>query len=210
MGILGNLVNKRRVQIIQNNDTIVQFDASIKETHKLDSTATRFPIEGGQSISDHMIVQPISLELQGIITDTPLGTDQQLKTEVATTLTSSLIPPVGVVAAAAAYSFFSASASSSSPSVAAYGKLLQLVQNSQPVNVYTSLYFYQNMWITGISAPRDSETGKALIFTMSLEQLIIVQPQTVKISVFANPSLASSQADVGDQSAQRVFLVQVN
>jgi hypothetical protein len=200
MGILGNLLNKKRVQIIQNNNTVVQFDASIKENHKLDSTPTKFPIEGGQSISDHMILQPQSLELTGIITDTPIGGAEALISEVATTLTSALLPPVGVVAASAAYSLFKAGADSSSPSVAAYGKLLQLQKNAQPVNVYTSLYMYENMWITSISAPRDAETGKSLIFSMTLEQLIIVSPQTVDISVFANPSLSANQADVGDQS----------
>lgn len=204
MGLLGAILGtQQRVQFIQNStSTVIQLDASIKEEHTRESPATQFPTENGSSVSDHIILKPFALSITGIISDTPIGSAQQLLTEVTTTLASSLIPPVGVIAASAGFALFSALSKSKSPSVAAYGQLLQLQANSQPFDVLTTLYRYSNMWITSISAPRDSETGKALLFTVKLEQLLLVSPQSVNVQIFANPGLSANQADLGQQGLE--------
>lgn len=207
MGLLGSLVGKQqKVQFIVKSsggeNAVIQFDASMKENHKRDSPPTEFPVENGDTISDHVILKPFSLELTGIISDTPIGGTQGLLQEVATTLTQKLLPPVGVVAVSAAYALFSSLSQSKSPSVAAYGQLLKLQADSQPFDVLTSLYRYESMWIKSISAPRDDKTGKCLMFTVEVVQLILVTPQSVNIQVFANPGLAANKANVGQQSAK--------
>lgn len=204
MGLLGAILGKSRVQFIQNKtSTIIQFDASLKEQHTRDSPPTEFPIENGQSISDHVIIKPFSLELTGVISDTPIGGIQGLLTEAATSVTSTLLPPVGVIAAGVVgSSLISALSKSKSPSVAAYAQLLSLQANAQPFDVLTSLYRYSSMWIKSISVPRDSDTGKALIFTVSLAQLILVSPQSVNVQIFANPGLSSNLANTGEQGLQ--------
>jgi|WetSurMetagenome_2_1015567.scaffolds.fasta_scaffold297749_2 hypothetical protein len=201
MGLLGAVLgSQQKVQFIQNQtNTLIQLDASIKEDHTRESSPTEFPIENGNTVSDHVILKPFNLSITGIITDTPIGDTKNLLTEVATTLTSSLLPPLGVVAAGAGFALFKALSNSSSPSVAAYGQLLQLQANAQPFDVLTTLYRYPSMWIKNISAPRDSETGKALIFTVQLTQLILVTPQSVNVQIFANPGLAANKADLGQQ-----------
>jgi hypothetical protein len=201
MGLLGSIFGQAtRVQFIQNaTSTVIQFDASLKETHSRKSTPTKFPIENGQTISDHVVLEPFELELNGIITDTPIGGVQGLITEVSTTVASALLPPVGVIAAAGAYSLFTALSNSKSPSVAAYGQLLQLQANAQPFDVLTSLYRYPSMWISNITVPRDSGTGKSLVFTVSLTQLLLVSPQSVNVQIFANPGLSANQGDLGQQ-----------
>lgn len=200
MGLLGAIFgNTTRVQFIQNNNTVVQVDASIKETHKRSSPPTEFPVENGTTITDHVIIKPFNLELTGIISDTPIGNAQQLITEAATTLVSALTPPIGLIAGSVAYALYKSLSNSKSPSVAAYEQLLNLQQNAQPVDILTSLKRYTNMWISDISVPRDAETGKVLLFTVSLVQLLLVTPQSVNIQIFANPDLAAAGADVGQQ-----------
>jgi hypothetical protein len=203
MGVLGVLGLQQRVQFIQNNNTVIQFDVSIREVHKRESPPTRFPIENGINISDGVLIKPFELELTGMISDTPLGGVGQLLTEAATTLVSSLLPPSGVIAGAAGLAagqaLFSALSGSKSPSVAAYLALLSLQQNAQPFDVLTSLYRYPSMWISGITVPRDADTGNAIIFTLTLEQLILVTPQSVNIQIFANPALSANLADQGQQ-----------
>lgn len=199
MGLLGAVLGKTRVQFIQNNNTVVQLDASIKEDHSREATPTEFPVENGLNISDHLILKPFMLEINGTISDTPIGGVKGLITEAATTVTSALLPPVGVLAAGAGYALFSALQKSKKPSVAAYAQLLQLQANAVPVDVITSLYRYSSMWITKISVPRESSSANELLFTVSLIQLILVQPQTVNVQVFANGGLAAHEADAGNQ-----------
>lgn len=201
MGLVGQiLAGQQRVQLIQNNNTVIQLDASLHETHSRDSIATEFPIETSDDVSDHIILKPFKLELNGIISDSPIGGLGGLLSEVTTVAAQSLIPPVGIIAGAGALALFSALANSDSPSVAAYGQLLILQEQAQGFNVITSLKRYTNMWITSISAPRDSDTGKALIFTMTMSQLLLVAPQSVNIQIFANPGLSAAQADLGQQN----------
>lgn len=204
MGLLGTVLgSSRRVQFIQNNNTVVQFDASIKENHSKEAVPTEFPVENGQTISDHIIVKPFTLELTGIISDTPIGTAGQILTEVTTTLASYLAPPAAVQSAVlgvgAAAALFKALSGSKSPSVAAYAQLIQLQANALPVTVITTLYRYTNMWIKSITAPRDADTGQALLFTVSLVQLLLVSPSQVNIAVFSNPALSASLADLGEK-----------
>lgn len=199
-GLANILSSKTRVQFIQNNNTVISFDASLKETHSRESPASEFPIENGQVISDHIITKPFSLELTGIITDTPIGGVGGLLEEAGVSAAANLLPPIGVVAVAGAMSIFSALAGSKKPSVAAYGQLINLQDQGQPFAVITSLYRYSNMWIKSLSVPRDAETGQAILFTVSLVQLLLVTPQTVNVSVFANPGLSANKADLGQNS----------
>lgn len=199
-GLSSILSGKTKVQFIQNNRTVITLDASLNEKHTRESPPTEFPVENGMVVSDHILMRPFSLEITGIISDTPIGGVGGLLTEAATTLASALIPPRALTAVAGAVSLFSALANSKSPSVAAYGQLLLLQQNGQPMDVITSLYRYPNMWIESISVPRDAANGKILLFTVKLKQLLLVSPQTVNVAVFANPSLSANNADVGSQS----------
>lgn len=181
------------------NKVIMSFDCSLHENHSRKSNPTRFPVENGQTVSDNLIVEPFDLELNGIITDTPIGGVQGLITEAATSVASRLVPPIGVVALAAGYAAYNAISGSSSPSKLAYQQFLQLQSNAQPFDVRTSLHYYKSMWISNISVPRSKDTGQAIEFTVQLVQLILVQPQSVNVQIFANPGLAANKGDLGQQ-----------
>lgn len=202
MGLLGLAGKTTLVQFIQNStSTVIQLDASLKEVHSRASTPTKNPVENGETVSDHVIVGPFMLELTGIITDSPIGGLGGILTEVATSAISALIPPVAVAALSTGVAAFTAISKSPSPSVAAYNQLLNIQASAQPFDILTSLYRYPNMWISNLSVPRDSETGNCLIFTVSLEQLLLVAPQSVNIQVLANPGLAANQGDLGQQGS---------
>lgn len=51
----------------------VFLDVTINEEHSYTSKATQFPIENGEFISDHVIKDPITLSLSGIVSDSPLS-----------------------------------------------------------------------------------------------------------------------------------------
>jgi hypothetical protein len=195
---------QRRVQFIQNGNTVITLDVSASETHSRESPPTEFEVENGQVVSDHVVLKPFSLHLQGIISDTPLNL-QAILAGAATTAVSTFIPQAGVLAAGAGsgVALFSALASSKSPSVAAYNQLLQLQAMKMPFDVLTTLFLYKNMWIKSLSIPRDASTGRVLVFDIDLVQLLLVTPQTVNIVKFAAPDVAASQSDKGKQEASQ-------
>lgn len=198
-GLTSILSSKTRVQFIQNNQSVVTLDCSLNETHKRSSPPSKHPIENGTTISDHIIVEPFSLEITGIISDDPIGGLGGLLTEAATSLAANLLPPGGLTAIAGAMGLASVIAGSKKPSVAAYLQLIQLQQNAQPFDVLTSLYRYPAMWIADLSVPRDAGSGNILLFTVKLEQLLLVTPQAVNIQIFANGNLSANNVDVGNQ-----------
>lgn len=189
--------SQRKVQIIQNGNTVITVDASINETHSRASPPTKFEIENGQNITDHQILEPFSLKLQGIISDTPLNSLGALINSGVTTGVSFAAGPIGVIAGGAGVALFNALAKSKSPSVAAYGQLLALQSAKQPFDVLTTLQLYKNMWISNLSVPRDAGTGRSLVFDLDLVQLLLVTPQSINIVKFAAPDLSAAQANKG-------------
>lgn len=197
---LGNLKIKQRVQFIQENTgTVISLDCSVSETHSRESPPTEFEVENGSTVSDHVIVKPFGLEIQGIISDSPISLTGSLLSTVATVAA----PPVGVIGAAAGLALMKALTDSDSPSVAAFKQIKLLQERKQPFNVFTTLNLYTNMWIKSISIPRDAQNGNALVFTVSLVELLLVQPVTVNLAKLKNPDVSSSQYNNGRQELQQ-------
>jgi hypothetical protein len=202
MGIASVIGIPKKVQFIKNGNTVIQFDASLSENHSRKSQATEFPIENGKTINDHVILKPFELELNIIITDTPLSSLKGLLTESATTLTHALTPPLGTVALGAGLgglSLVSALFGADSPTTASYKQLLKIQEQADPFTVLTSLFRYPNMVISNIGVPREAANGRALIATISLTQLTIVKPKSINIRL-SNPGLSSGLNDLGQQN----------
>jgi hypothetical protein len=202
MGLLGSILpGQQKVQFIQDNNTVIQLDASVHESHTRESPPTEFPVEDGSVISDHILVKPFSLEINGVISDTPINPFSP--TQIAAVSAQALLPPVGIVAGAIGYQLFGSVSSSKSPSVSAYEQLLSLQQNGTPFNVLTTLKLYESMWIKSISVPRDVSLGNVLMFTIQLVQLILVSPQSISIQIYADPDTAAGLANVGQANLQQ-------
>jgi hypothetical protein len=188
---------RQKVQFIQTSTgTIITIDASLQETHERQSPPTEFEVEDGSTVSDHIIVKPFSLKVQGIITDTPLS----LINAALSTVASAILPPVGIIGAGIGVALSKALVGSKSPSVAAYGQLLNLQSTKLPFDVLTSLQRYSSMWIKSISVPRDAQTGKAIVFDVELVQLLLVSPKSVNTLIFKNADLSAAEQDEGKQN----------
>jgi hypothetical protein len=51
---------------------VIEFDATLSQTHLMQASVTRHPVEDGSQITDHIIDQPDAISLVGIISNTPL------------------------------------------------------------------------------------------------------------------------------------------
>lgn len=199
---------------VRTNACIFQFDAVINEQHSRDAQVTQFPVETGQVVTDHILVMPPEVTVQGIITDSPIGNRKSLITEAIATGVTLVAPPLLVAAAGAAYgaaSSYKADQGSASPSQLAFAKLFRL-QGGDPeatppvpptlVHVHSKMSLYTNMAIKSVAIPRDRTVSNAIVVQVTLQKVFLVQPQTVDITKLLTPELSAGRANEGEKKAQ--------
>ena len=150
---------------------VLEFDATIHESHEYTNTITEFPVEKGFNISDHIIRQPEKLTMEGFVTNTPIprssdlapldGADAQ-QNRVETAL-EQLLDLAGLPSPT--------KNTSDVESNTLFPKLIDVVE--------TGLRQYKNMVITRITIPRDRNTGETMQFTCEMRHLITVMTETV-------------------------------
>lgn len=132
---------------------IVQFDCSLSETHNSEAEVTDHPVEEGINITDNIKRLPKSLELNGLITNTPVLLSS-----------SPIITDTGPV---------------EDRVQTAYKKLREIQENGELVDVVTTLNEYKNMVITSFSVVRDAENGNVLNSSLSLREVLITTTEKV-------------------------------
>jgi hypothetical protein len=137
-------------------------DVSIQEDHTYESEVTDYPIESGGSISDNIRPKPITVTMQGIVSNTPLG---------------------GILAARQRTETTSAQGSANVMEKAAYFLLKQIWIDREPVTIRTSLNTFENMALTSLTIPKSKDVGSALHFTASFQQIQIVTNKRVQLRV---------------------------
>lgn len=50
-------------------------EATLSEQHNMSATVSKFPVEGGSIVSDHIVNDPEKVTLEGFISNTPMGND---------------------------------------------------------------------------------------------------------------------------------------
>jgi len=126
----------------------LELDVTIAENHAFNTTVTKFPIEKGANISDHIINDPVRLSMIGFITNSPVrifgGVPQNLRAGL------KAIP---------------------NRAQNALFQLLALRDAKKLFTVVTGLKVYQDMFFESLVFPRDRTTGEALRFTSTLTSL---------------------------------------
>lgn len=153
----------------------LELDALMLESPDYTATPTRSPVESGADITDHVSLSPEKLTIEGIVTNSPIGFLQSFRA-----LTTGN-------AAQDAFEF-----------------IIKLFQDRLPFDFVGGLKVYRNMVITGFNPARIPSTGQALEFRMSMEQIKIVESQTVSITKFPDEvkALASGKQSLGSQTTE--------
>lgn len=159
-------------------DTIT-LDATISEAHEGEVDVTEHPVEQGADVTDHARPKPDNYMLTGLISDTPLSPGQARRAGVAEGTVKEIPGRSQLV----------------------YEQLRTLKDTGKLITVVTGLRTYENMLVTKLSAPRDNKTGDALMFTMGLRQIRIVQNKTTQVVVAIEPK-AKKKAKLGKQTAK--------
>ncbi len=177
-GFLGGLESIGEAFGVNSEPTpALTIDVSIREIHSLRANITRFPVEEGASITDHIINQPRTLTIDGLISDTP--------SDLYTLVTPGLVSGFA----------------STPPSLEAFDTMKSWWGNKQILDVQTGLDVYKNMIINNFSFPKDANTGRALRFTISLEEIrrvssVVSQSPAVLDGAGATETLGSTSTSV--------------
>lgn len=130
----------------------ITVDVFLNEAYSLSSEVTRYPVETGGTITDNVVAVPRAFRVEGFISDAPLGADLESLRQQETG---------GTLA----------------PSEFCYTQLEKIHSDREPVTVVTSLRVYENMAMVSCEVSRDKDTGRALSFSASFEQIDIVTNQ---------------------------------
>jgi len=149
---------------------IVQFDCSVDEKHNDECEVTDHPVEMGSDMSDHIRKRPSSIELHGLVTNTPIVFLASSQAE--SPLQDSLLPPNPL--------------SSGTRVGDAYIELMRLMDDGETVDVVTSLREYKNMAITNMGVTRDKSTGNVLDATLVLREIAIASTLAIDLPVPKN------------------------
>lgn len=116
----------------------IEFDAAVRESHGGSTTPTDHPVETGAVVSDHAIDQPDTLELAGMISNTP------------------------ILALASERSRSVLGGPASSRANDAYEEIVRLRKTKTLVTVETELRTYESMLIVSEAVTREKDTGQIL------------------------------------------------
>lgn len=138
----------------------IMVDAFINESHTFSNEISEHPVENGFSIVDHIQNQPLSLSLNGIISNTPMDL-------------------LGLVAIDSANRLLSENKDDFCET--AFKKIEELFAKREPITIATSLKTYPNMVLESLTIERGGGIGDALSFTCIAKQIRIVNQSLINI-----------------------------
>jgi len=137
---------------------VVRFDCSLDDTHNLEAVITDHPVEEGIDITDHIKRLPKSIEINGLISNTPIYLEKEDRESPITTDTGSIEDRVEV----------------------AYTKLEEIMSVGELITVVTTLAEYDNMVIANFSVTRNAQNGNVLNASLSLREVITTTTEKVE------------------------------
>lgn len=152
-----NYRNRDPKVVITNKSTTEEMayvvDAVTSERHNIKSELTKFPVEAGISVTDHLIWKPDTLSLTCVFSDDPIYYAEP------TGLLNKLIT------------------NSDKKSVTIYEWLKKGKENGSLFSISTTLQHYDDMILTQISCNRKASNNKGLVCDLFFEKVIIVIPE---------------------------------
>jgi hypothetical protein len=163
-------------------------DVLIEETENLTNRVTQFPVEDGSQVSDHVVNDPDTLTIVGMVTNSPIRShggpaDGQARATI----------PVLDHVVGTALNF----------AELALAYLKQIRKNKTAVTVITKRGRFENMIVQSFRRTKDRNTGDALTFTVDL-----IAIRKVKLQFVAAPTRRTTSAraqprvDTGKKTAQ--------
>jgi hypothetical protein len=150
----------------KNLISTIELDVIIVESATSTVRLTQNPVENGADINDHIIVEPLTFTVEGVVSN---------------------VSSTFVDAFASAPTVFSRSTSKAQD---AWTELLKLQAEKTPFDLKQGLKTYDNVVILTLSQAQDKDTANGLFFTSTMKQLILVGAGAVTADDFPNQNIS--------------------
>jgi hypothetical protein len=149
-------------------------DVLMEETENLTNTVTTNPVEDGSPAADHIILNPDTLTITGMVTNSPIRShggpvDSQARATI----------PILDHVVGTALNF----------AELARNYLVLLRKNRTPITVITKRGRFENMVVQSFRRTKDRNTGDALIFTVDFLSI-----RKIKLKYVAAPTRRTTSA----------------
>lgn len=160
-------------------------DVTVEESHEDEMEITQHPVEKTAAITDHAYKQPARCTIRCGFS--PAGSNNSGFDFGLGALLGTLnqTQPGGLQET--------------------YDKFLQMQRDAELLTVQTGKRTYDNMLIRSLRVDTDVDTENALLLVVGLQEVILVETQTVTVppdSVQANPKQTGNVTDLGGKSAK--------
>jgi hypothetical protein len=197
----------KRVSLTWTNDlgqsASITLDASIEEHHKQSSDVTEHPVEIGPNVSDFVRPQPFALEIQGVISNTPIVLPPASEMDGSRIVPVSVDGPPHTVGNTLGrplpgFNFIAGQRVTSIPQRKAatigfdpefdratkvYNLVMGLVTEGVLLTVVTAIATWENMVLQSADITRNAQVGDALDLNLSLRQVRLAEVDTVEVPV---------------------------
>jgi len=144
----------------------VSLDIIINESASATVRVTENPVEFGANINDHIITEPMTFTVAGVVSD----------------ISSSKVGQF-----LRAPSIFSKNTSKSKE---AWEELLEIQINKTPFTLVQGLKEYRNVVIISITESQDKDTSKGLFFTATMKEIIFAGAEIITEEQFNDSNIA--------------------
>lgn len=168
-------------------DTI-QLDIVIIEGASATATVTENPVENGADVNDHIIIQPLTFTVQGVVSDI----SSTLITSIKRTFTAIRNFPESLT-------------KSTSRSKEAWEALLELQASKTPFTLVQGLKTYENVIIISLNETQDKDTSRALFFTATMREIIFVGSEILVPEQFNDAGISDSMVPATQGGLKQVI-----
>lgn len=180
----------------------LELDATISENHDFTNKITKFPVEDGSDISDHIKKDPTKLTISGFITNSPVP----ILDIAVDNLISSFQKTIGELRRKI-YSREKFNRVNTAADL-----LLQYRDDNIPIDIRTGLFVYTDMYMERLTIPRNRNTGDTLRFSADFVKIETVTPFNVKLKFVGDtrgvtPNIldrAASDSPIGTKNTKDV------
>ena len=159
------------------NSYVVVVDASVRENHESSAQVTEHQVETGSNITDHVRAMPDRLQIEGVVTNTPIVTGLEAR--------PPLVPSQNFFGAVSKLTDNTTGLQFNSQfdRVKDVDRAFAAAKDAGAlIQAFTSLRSYKNMVIEGYSVERDAEKGNALHFKLDMKCVRFVDTQGIAVS----------------------------